>query len=313
HSPSIMYLFGPFSAAAVVVNGGLPPTKAHRRKVGALNGTQVEEGTIPQQVIDEKIAVEIAANLATYARQQEDLVEQARRLVAEGQKADQAKIERARADLLHLQKATNPHEVTLEAANKNRVRVEQGLNKYQKEIVSIQKITAIYAYWQTGFSKQGLQSLLVEEIATLFNANRSDIFPLLTQGIYDVQFSTLSKTRAGELREKTEFLVLERGKPVLYHALSGGQRRRIDIGIMLVLTQAVAAWMGTRGILGLLILDEVFGFLDTSGAEGLLAALRQIKEHVPTIYVITHDTNLQALMPETIQVTQDDQGISRIL
>ena len=273
----------------------------------------IAEGTIPQQVIDEKITTEIAAGMATYTREQEDLVEQARRTVVEQQKEQQARIKQAQEYLARLQKETNPQEAPLKTAKKAQAHTEKYLATHREEILGIQKTTAIYEYWRTGFSKQGLQSLLVEEVAVRFNANRANIFPLLTQGIYDVQFSTLSKTRAGELREKTEFLVYEHGKPIPYGALSGGQRRRIDIGIMLVLTQAVAQWMGTRGVLGLLILDEVFGFLDASGAEGLLAALTQVKEQVPTIYVITHDTHLQSMVPNIIEVVQDANGISKVV
>jgi len=152
----------------------------------------------------------------------------------------------------------------------------------------------------------------MEEVATAFNEARGTIFPLLTRGVYDVQFSTLSRTRANELRERTEFHVYEHGKPTSYNVLSGGQRRRIDIGIMLVMTLAVAKWMGTPGVLGLLVLDEVFGFLDDSGAEGLVDALQQVQLVVPTIYTITHDPHLQALVPDVIRVVQDADGLSTV-
>jgi len=217
----------------------------------------------------------------------------------------------ARRQLVGIQAEINPHSP---ARVEERVRgLEAKISEAQVLQAQARVQTAIYEYWRTGFSKQGLQSLLVEEVATRFNAQRGNIFPLLTQGVYDVQFSTLSATRAGELRERTEFFVYERGQAVSYETLSGGQRRRIDIGIMLVLTLAVAEWMGVRGLLGLLILDEVFGFLDASGAEGLLAALGQVSEQVPTIYVITHDTHLQSMVPNMICVEQDSEGVSTVV
>lgn len=184
------------------------------------------------------------------------------------------------------------------------------LTKGRKET---QEAIAIYDYWRRGFSKQGIQSLLVDEIANMFNEVRGAIFPALTQGVYDVQFSTLSQTKAGEDREKTEFQIFEHGEPVLYEGLSGGQRRRIDVGVMLTLVKAVSTWMQVPGVLGLLVLDEVFGFLDPSGAEGLMEALREMQTQIPSIFVVSHDTQLQALFPASIVVEQDEHGVSRIL
>lgn len=220
-------------------------------------------------------------------------------------------VERAEATLEQLLATKNPHHPAQAQA-----RVDGLAGQCQSFLAEQAKrrlTMAMYRYWQHGFSKQGIQSLLVEEIAARFNAERGTIFPLLTQGVYDVQFSTLSRTRAGDVREKTEFYVYEHGVEVQYEALSGGQRRRVDIGIMLVMAMAVSKWMGVRGVLGLLILDEVFGFLDASGAEGLLAALGQVTDQIPTVYVITHDTNLQALVPNVLCVEQDRDGTSRLV
>ncbi len=172
---------------------------------------------------------------------------------------------------------------------------------------------AIYTYWQHGFSKQGLQSLLVEEIAARFNQHRTRIFPVLTAGVYDVQFATRSRTGKGEWRERTEFVIHEHGKIVPYAGLSGGQRRRVDIGVLLTLISAVAEWMGTPGVFGVLVLDEVFEFLDGSGSEGLLGALDQIATRIPTIYVIDHGTHLQSVVPSILHVVQDATGTSAII
>jgi len=172
---------------------------------------------------------------------------------------------------------------------------------------------ALHDYWRIGFSKQGIQSLLMDEVAGAFNAARGAIFPALTQGVYDVQFSTLSRTKGGDQRERTEFKVYEHGLLVPYEALSGGQRRRIDVGVMLTLVKAISTWMHVPGALGVLVLDEVFGFLDASGAEGLMEALRDLQAVVPTIYAISHDPQLQALFSGTVMIEQDELGVSRVV
>jgi len=180
-------------------------------------------------------------------------------------------------------------------------------------LVDTRREQMIYEYWQEGFSKQGVQSLLMDGVAAMFNQERGAIFPALTQGVYDVQFSTRSKTKAGEWRERTEFQVFEQGKPITYAALSGGQRRRIDVGVMLTLIKVVSKWLQVPGCLGVLVLDEVFGFLDASGAEGLSEVLREVQEQVPVVFVVSHEPQLQALFANTIVIQQDERGISRIL
>jgi DNA repair exonuclease SbcCD ATPase subunit/DNA repair exonuclease SbcCD nuclease subunit len=272
-----------------------------------------KKAAVPPELVAEKVDAEIALTLLHYGQRQQQRIEHAQRYVTEQAAQCTQAVARVEHELNELEQQQNPHTAGCDEAAMKLAEVQRVLQAARAEVERAQQRIRVYDYWRAGFSKTGLQSLLVEEIAVAFNANRSNIFPLLTQGVYDVQFSTLSHTRSGKLREKTEFLVFEHGELVPYGALSGGQRRRIDIGIMLVLTQAVAQWMGTRGVLGLLILDEVFGFLDASGAEGLLAALNEIGEQVPTIYVITHDTNLQSLIPNVIHVVQGEEGTSQVM
>lgn len=217
------------------------------------------------------------------------------------------------AEAARIKGERNPNTAEQAATLERIAEAQQEHAGYVQSYSRLQWTKAMYTYWQRGFSKQGIQSLLVDEVAALFNAARGTIFPALTQGVYDVQFSTMSQTKAGEWRERSEFQVFEHGEPVLYAALSGGQRRRIDVGVMLVLTKAVSEWMRVPGILGLLVLDEVFGFLDASGAEGLMEALREVQAQIPAVYAVSHDPQLQALFPSVVVVEQDAQGVSHIM
>lgn len=226
------------------------------------------------------------------------------RLALEGERADLADA------LWRVQQEQNPDAAAVAGVAAMIARVDAELQDRRTERVAAEAEAVVLDYWVKGFGKQGIQSLLMDQVAGAFNAARGDIFPVLTQGVYDVQLTTLSRTKAGELRERTEFLVFERGEPVPYATLSGGQRRRVDVGVMLVLVKAVSGWMGTPGALGVLILDEVFGFLDAAGAEGLMEALLRVQEVVPAIYAVAHDPQLQALFPNVLRVVQGEDGTS---
>lgn len=226
-------------------------------------------------------------------------VEEIAKLHAQEMKAVQEQVNQIRGEV-------NPYMRVVASLDDDIKKVRGRIEGNVRTVRTNRQEAAIYRYWQKGFSRQGIQSLLMEELASVFNRARATIFPILTQGIYDVQFSTLSTTRAGELRERTEFRVWEQGEEVPYDSLSGGERRRIDVGILLTLAVAVSKWMGVRGVLGTLILDEVLSFTDASGSEGLLEALLEIRETVPTLYVVTHDTHLQSMFPNVLRVAQED-------
>lgn len=257
----------------------------------------------------ERIQSRIALVEARWARR----VAAARRAVAEREKKHNRLVEDIQLRLEQARAQVNPHEGHIAVAE-DRIRTAYiKIAEFEAQVRAHALKVAIYKYWTKGFSKQGIQSLLMEEVAALFNEHRSNILPVLTQGVFDVQFSTVSWTRAGEAREKTEFIVYKEGELIPYASLSGGERRRVDVGIMLTLVVAVSYWMGVPGILGNLTLDEVTTFLDTSGAEGLMEALIQVQQVIPCVHVIDHGVHLQSLFPQVIRLEQDEEGVSHVL
>lgn len=211
------------------------------------------------------------------------------------------------------QDAVNPLEESRLKAESELVALTEKVEVGDKVVKNLLEERDRAEYWSNGFGKQGIQSLLVDEIAAVFNQYRGSIFPMLTRGVYDVQFSTQSQTQAGEVREKTEFVITQHGLPVAYNNLSGGQRRRIDIGVLLTLSLAVSQTRQIPGLLGLLVFDEVFDFLDADGAEALYEVLREVQATIPHIYVITQDTEMQSQYPSVVAVVQDDNGWSQVV
>jgi DNA repair exonuclease SbcCD ATPase subunit len=206
----------------------------------------------------------------------------------------------------------NPHSGKREASDARLAELSSKISGVQTALAAHSRSVLLHEYWQKGFSRTGVQSLLLDELAAAFNEARGGVFPALTQGVYDAQLSTQSKTKSGELREKTDILVYEHGKQVPYEGLSGGERQRIDVGVMLTLIKAISRWMQVPGVLGWLVLDEVFKFLDDSGAEGVAEALREVQEVVPAVYVVTHDPQFQALFSSVLRVGRGEDGVSRL-
>lgn len=277
-----------------------------------LNSLSVTEDAL-RSAAEAEAREETAKVISSYLERKRKRMDGARSFVNKHIAAHRALYDSKRRELDSLNQQRNPHESTVTILTERKQAALDGISAQEEKTAHFTHQIAIYDYWKRGFSKQGIQSLLMEEIAAVFNKTRGKIIPLMAQGVYDVQFSTISRTRSGELREKTEFQVTEYGIPVPYESLSGGEKRRVDLGIMLTLSVAVSEWMRVQGMLGVLVLDEVFSFLDGSGAEGLLEALREVQRVIPSVYTITHDSALQSMFPEVVMVEKDGDGVSRVV
>lgn len=224
------------------------------------------------------------------------------------------KLKEAEKELERIEKEENPHEEHLQEQKRLLEERKDSLAKSEQKASEAKQELAIASYWQKGFGKSGLQSLLIEDFVTLFNKHRGRIFPVLTRGKYDVQMSAISTTQSGDEREKAEYRVFQDGKEVAYNALSGGQRRRVDLGVLLTTTLAASKAHGIPGALGILILDEVASYLDSDGAEALAETLVEYSpDVVPSVYVVSQDMSHKALYDDVMRVEQDENGISRIV
>ena len=97
------------------------------------------------------------------------------------------------------------------------------------------------------------------------------------------------------------------GRP--YASCSGGERRRVDVAILLALRELAVASSGRDGSL---FCDEVFDALDTQGQADVSEALREMAEE-RLVLVITHSPELVSSMrPDlTLEVSLVD-GIAKV-
>jgi DNA repair exonuclease SbcCD ATPase subunit len=125
-----------------------------------------------------------------------------------------------------------------------------------------------------------------------------------------IKLSSQSKTKAGKVNDKISFDVEGAGGGYGYKACSSGEQRRIDIAVMLGLsdlskTNAKLAENST------LFFDELFDTLDTVGVEAVTGLLEELAE-TRCVVVITHNEELAAAFPTASQIRAVDgvlQGI----
>lgn len=114
-----------------------------------------------------------------------------------------------------------------------------------------------------------------------------------------VKLQSYSEKKTGGVADAINLQVLGVGDGNGYRATSGGERRRIDVGLLLALAEVAAASAG--GTTGTLFFDEVFDALDSGGKEAVAGILRELSED-RCVVVVTHSEELQSLLPAVKRV-----------
>lgn len=138
-----------------------------------------------------------------------------------------------------------------------------------------------YQFWQTGFGDKGIRKIVVD-----------GIIPQLNNRIaYWLQFLIDNKI---VLRFDSEFNeTIERnpadGDPYIYHAMSAGQRRRLNLAVSQAFADIMMLSCGT--VPSLVFLDEVTTNIDPIGVQGIYNMIQELMED-KQVFVTTHDKDL---------------------
>lgn len=157
----------------------------------------------------------------------------------------------------------------------------------------------IMRFWEKAFSEQGVIKYVIRNILNYFNEKCNFYLSYLTNSKYSIEFSE-------ELVEKIE----TRNSIVQYISLSGGEKRKINLAVMLGLKDLLL--LTDKSHVDLLFFDEVAENIDEEGIEGLHQLLQEIKK-TKTIFIITHNKHLKTLLDSSPRISIiKTKGISKI-
>jgi DNA repair exonuclease SbcCD ATPase subunit len=126
----------------------------------------------------------------------------------------------------------------------------------------------------------------VEQIA---NAWLASLNMLGSKRSYSIKLKSYSEKKTGGTTDAISIEVSGAGGGRGYKAASGGERRRIDVALLLALAEVADAASGRKP--GTLFLDEVFDSLDSEGIEFVAHALDTLSKRRAVI-VISHSDEL---------------------
>ena len=154
-------------------------------------------------------------------------------------------------------------------------------------------------FWEKAFSEHGLIQYIIRNVLGYLNANCNKYVSLLSSGKLKIEFD-----------EKLNETIKCGGREIQHISLSGGEKRKINIAIMLALQDLLAIVTGSNT--NLLFLDEIAENLDTDGINGLYILMRELRKS-KDLFVITHNNNLKSALDfgNTVTIIKT-RGYSRI-
>jgi exonuclease SbcC len=155
---------------------------------------------------------------------------------------------------------------------------------------------------------------LHDELDTAFGDLREELNDRLRPELSELASGFLEALTDGryaalELDDDYAVQVLEDGVPK--RVLSGGEEDLCNLVLRLAISQMIAERAGQE--FSLLILDEVFGSLDESRRENVLALLRRLHDRFEQVMVITHIEDVREGLDRVLMVTYDaERGRSAV-
>ena len=179
----------------------------------------------------------------------------------------------------------SPFSNIIESVNKD---LEDNLNliNYKKqEIQEVEKDLPYYDFWVTAFGDSGIRKFVIDGIIPALNSRIAYWLQFLIDGKIKLEFNN-------ELEESIQRNPTD-GDPFVYHAMSGGERRRLNLAV----SQAFAYVMSlSSGVCpSLVFLDEVTTNIDPIGVQGVYNMIIELSKD-RKVFITTHDQNLLDLL-----------------
>lgn len=195
--------------------------------------------------------------------------------------------EAAAVSALTLRKAEpNPHAVALKACED---RLKEALASLAATTVSLdesRKRLEVAAAVVKVFGPAGVRAQILDTVTPFLNDRTADYLSALSDGEITATWTTLTKSAAGELKEKFSLDVEHKKGGDSFLALSGGEKRKVRLATALALQDLVAS--RAANAIDLFIGDEIDDALDSAGLERLMGLLERKARERGTVIVISH-------------------------
>jgi DNA repair exonuclease SbcCD ATPase subunit len=157
--------------------------------------------------------------------------------------------------------------------------------KHMKEVATSQKKIDLVKFWELAFSEQGLVKYVIRNILDFFNERSNYYLTTLTRGVLSIEFD--------ELLQET---IVNNGGTVFFDALSGGEKKKVSLAVMLSLNDLLVLSGKERS--NVIFFDEIADSLDGEGIKGLYELIKDITKQ-KRVFVISHNDYFTSLIEDS--------------
>jgi hypothetical protein len=177
----------------------------------------------------------------------------------------------------------------------------------KEKIIVTNEIDSKTKFWIEGFGPRGIKSFIFESALPYLTARTNHYSSYITGGTVAIDILPTTVLKSGETREKLTVSAINSHGANVYNGNSDGERRRIDICVLLALqdlisTRASKTW-------SIIVFDEIFDCLDKTGIEHVIDMFRTFKGK--SIYIISHSEDIKKHFDTSITIVKKD-GISYV-
>lgn len=138
-------------------------------------------------------------------------------------------------------------------------------------------------FWKKGFSDSGIKSILLDETIPILNSKAIELCSIIPN--LKVNFDSQTALKSGEYRNKFKIEVLQTKNLSGFTQLSSGEKRMVDVIIMLCLRNLLETIQETR--INILLLDEVLDSLDPGNSAVVVELMKKLTE-IYCVVLISH-------------------------
>lgn len=179
----------------------------------------------------------------------------------------------------------SPFKEILENDQQELVSAEQKVKTKETEVKTLEADVPYYEYWISGFGDNGIRKWIVDGIVPELNNRINYWLQFLIENRITLKFDN-------ELNETIERNPVD-GDPYIYHAMSTGQRRRLNLAVSQSFAHIMMLSAGS--IPSIVFLDEVSTNVDLSGNIGIYKMILELSQE-RQVFVTTHDQSLLQML-----------------
>lgn len=164
-------------------------------------------------------------------------------------------------------------------------KVKSNVALKENEVKKLETDLPYFDYWISGFGEHGIRKWVVDGIIPELNCRVNYWLQFLIDNKITLKFDN-------ELNEKIERNPVD-GDPYVYHAMSTGQRRRLNLAVSQSFAHVMT--MSSGSIPSIVFLDEVSTNVDPLGVQGIYNMISELAED-KQVFVTTHDPDLMRML-----------------